>query len=128
MISNVNRISPVLPVSKVKEAIEWYEQALGFSLSFINDQDEDEIGDSWTYALLENGNSEIHLCKIQPNDETLCSPANCYLYIEDIQPVHTHLSSMDANVSDVMEMPWGNLECWLHDPDGNRIVLSSPGE
>ena len=126
MRSTINRISPVLSVSNIKEAIDWYGKALGFLPTFINDQDEDEIGTSWTYALLKNGEAEIHLCKLQPNDETLSSPSNCYLYVDDIQTLYAHLSSIDANVTELMKMPWGNMECWLHDPYGNRLVLSSP--
>lgn len=126
MVSTFHRISPVFPVAKVKEAIEWYRIALGFLPMFINDQDEDETGASWVYAILKNGDLEIHLCQIQPDDETLSSPSNCYLYVDDIQSLHAHVSSLEAQVTALMEMPWGNLECWLHDPDGNRIVLSAP--
>ncbi len=118
MRSTINRISPVLPVSNIKEAIDWYGKALGFSPTVINDQEEDKIGHSWTYALLESGGIEIHLCQTQSNDETLSSPSNCYVYVQDIEALHTHLLVMNANVSDLTEMPWGNRECWLHDPYG----------
>ncbi len=68
--------------------------------------------------------AEIHLCKTQQDDEKLSSPSNCNIYVHDIQVLHAHLLRMNADVSDITEMPWGTLECWLHDPDGNRIVLS----
>lgn len=126
MVSKINRIAPVLAVADVKAAIDWYEKALGFLPSFINEQGEGKAETSCNYALLETGGAEIHLCINQPNDETLSSPSNCYLYIDDIQALHTHLLVMGANITELNEMPWGNMECWLHDPYGNRIVLSSP--
>jgi len=76
-----------------------YGKALGFLPTFNNDQGEGEIGGSWTYALLKNGKTEIHLCKIQPNDETLFWPSNCYRCLDDILSLNAHLSSMDAKMA-----------------------------
>ena len=125
-MSNISRISPVFAVEDVKAAIAWYGQAFGFSTTYINRHDGDEAGDSWNYALLTTNNREIHLCKRLTNDETVSSPSNCYFFVEDIHALHAHLSQMGADVTDLQEMPWGNIECWLHDPDGNRMVLSCP--
>ena len=124
MNAEISNIAPVLTVSDIKAAIGWYDAALGFSSLFINREDGDETGGSWTYALLQNGDAELHLCRAVADDATLSSPSNCYVFVRDIGPLHQHLSAMGANVSALEEMPWGTLECWLHDPDGNRLVLS----
>jgi uncharacterized glyoxalase superfamily protein PhnB len=125
-LPNIRRISPVFAVEDVKAAIDWYGRALGFAATYINRDDGDDSGESWNYALLAAGDKEIHLCKKISNDATLSSASNCYFYVDEIRTLHGHLSRIGADVTDLMEMPWGNVECWLHDPDGNRMVLSCP--
>ena len=125
MTTNILNISPVLTVADVKAAIAWYGRAFGFSPTYIN-RDDDETGESWNYALLEVGDREIHLCKRLASDATLSSASNCYFYVADVRSLHKQLSEMGADITEPEEMPWGNVECWLHDPDGNRMVLSCP--
>lgn len=120
-MTKIVRVSPVLPVQDVRSAIGWYEANLGFQATFVND----EVGDC-VYGLLGAGQLEIHLCKRQLDDDTLRGPANCYFYVDDLRSLHTHLMAQGVDVDELSEMPWGSLECWLHDPDGNRIVLSCP--
>ena len=122
---NISNITPVLTTDDVKTAVDWYARAFGFSSTFVNKEEGDSSGETWSYALLTTGEVEIHLCKRDPNDQTLSSASNCYFHVDDIQVLHAHLSQMGADVGELQEMPWGNLECWLHDPDGNRMVLSA---
>ena len=123
---NLSRISPVLTVADVKTAIDWYGRAFGFRPTYVNRLEGDDSGESWNYALLETSDREIHLCQRLPSDETLSGPANCYFYVDDVHALRKHLSAMGADITEPEEMPWGNVECWLHDPDGNRMILSSP--
>ena len=128
MTAHIRRIAPVLTVSDVKAAIDWYGRALGFKPGYINRAAGDETGASWNYALLDNGDTEIHLCRTVAEDDTLSSPSNCYVFVSDIEAWHKHLSAMATDVAEIMEMPWGSVECWLHDPYGNRLVLAErPG-
>ena len=124
MTTPFDRLVPVFAVADVKAAIEWYQNALGFQTGFINREEDDESGDTWIYALLDNHDVEIHLCRVVPDDRTLSSPSNCYLFVKDLPTLHRHLQALNVDVTEPTEMPWGTLECWLHDPDGNRIVLS----
>jgi len=124
MTAKISHIAPVLTVSDLEAAIDWYGRALGFTPLYINREEGDETGRSWNYALLENGATELPLCRTVADDVTLSSPSNCYVFVSEIESLQKHLSTMKADISDVKEMPWGNLECWLHDPDGNRLVLS----
>ena len=126
MTAEIDRVSPVLSVSDVKEAIEWYDRALGFTPSFVNREEGDGTGTSWNYALLDNNDIEIHLGKRVTDDQTVSSPSNCYMFVRNINTLHAHLLGLNADVSELTEMPWGNVECWLHDPYGNRLVLSAP--
>lgn len=126
MAAKIDRIAPVLTVTDVKAAIDWYARAFGFAPGYVNRDDGDETGASWNYALLETGGTEIHLCKTVADDVTLSSPSNCYVFVSDINASYKHLSAMGADVAQVTEMPWGSFECWLHDPYGNRLVLSAP--
>lgn len=128
MTARIERIAPVLTVADVKMAIDWYGRALGFNPFYINREEGDESGASWNYALLGNGDTEIHLGRTVADDATLSSPSNCYVFVSDIETLHKQLSAMAAEVAEIMEMPWGSLECWLHDPYGNRLVLAErPG-
>ncbi|WP_339907111.1 VOC family protein [Symmachiella dynata] len=123
--ANIQQIAPVIAVANVKDAIDWYQRTLGFKAGFINRDAADETGASWNYALLDNNVAQLHLAKIVADDATLSSPCNCYLFVENIHAIHEHLSAMQADVTPVQAMSWGNLECWLHDPYGNRLVLSA---
>jgi uncharacterized glyoxalase superfamily protein PhnB len=127
MKSQVRLAAPVFAVTDVKAAIDWYSDALGFASKYVNREEGDDTGISWNYALLENDSVEIHLSRKLQEDETLSSPSNCYLFLNEIDSLHEHLTQMNANVTDLEKMPWGNTECWLHDPDGNRLVLSDTG-
>jgi len=120
MSADIRQIAPVLPVADVRAAAAWYERALGFQVGFVN-----EDGGQCNYALLDRGGLPLHLSRIDPNDPTLRAPANCYLYVDAIEPLHQHLMEIGANVGELQTMPWGQRECWLHDPDGNRLVLSA---
>jgi len=100
---------------------------LGFESIFINRDDEDTTGKSWTYALLDGGGVSIHLCRVVPDDATLNSPTNIYVMVSNVRDLHARLQAADANVTELQEMPWESLECWRHDLDGNRIVLSDNG-
>lgn len=120
----LDRVVPVFPVADVQAAVSWYQAALEFEASFIYQDNESDA--SWNYAVLINDSVEIHVSKKLTNDETLTSPANCYVFVIDIEPLHRHLVQVGTDVSELEELPWGNVECRLHDPDGNRLVLSCP--
>jgi len=124
MPKNLTGLAPVFAVADLKSAIAWYAQSLGFSVAYISRDEGDESGESWNYALLENGSVEMHLARQLAEDRTLCSPSNCYVFVSDIENLHARLTAAEADVSDLQGMPWGSIECWLHDPDGNRLVLS----
>ncbi|TWU09669.1 Glyoxalase-like domain protein [Symmachiella macrocystis] len=124
-VANIQQIVPVIAVANVKDAIDWYQRALGFKAGFINRDAADETGETWNYALLDNNGAQLHLAKIVSDDATLSSPCNCYLFVENIFALHEHLTTLQADVTPLQAMPWGNLECWLHDPYGNRLVLSA---
>lgn len=123
----ITRMAPVLPVDDVPAAIDWYQSALGFSPEYVNQDGQENSAASVNYAILTSGQLEIHLAKKDEQDKTLCSPGNCYLFVFEIKKLHVHLSSMKAQVGPLEQMPWGHLECWLHDPCENRLVLSEPG-
>lgn len=119
----IQQIVPVLTVQDIQASIQWYERTLGFETGYVNRDGGDEATATWNYALLDNEGMQIHLCKTTPADATLSSASNCYVYVDEIQNLHARLADMGADVTDLQQMPWGT-ECWLHDPDGNRLVLS----
>ena len=122
-MATIHRVTSVLPVSDVQAAIDWYKHSLGFSATIIHNDAESDVP---IYALLTTGQVEFHLCRRIEDDPTLCSPANCYLYVDGIEEIHARLIELNADMSDPVEMPWGNVEVQLHDPDGNRLILSQP--
>lgn len=124
MKTRYRQVAPVFAVSSVKEAVDWYKNAFGLEVKYINGEDDDPEGDAWNYALLHKEALEIHLAIKQDNDITLQSPSNCYLFLCEIDDLHNHLKNLNVEVGDIIEMPWGHRECFVDDPFGNRLVLS----
>jgi len=126
MKNKIRSISPVLSVNNIKESISWYKEQLDFKEIYINKEENDSTGESWNYALLECNGVEIHLALRSNSDKTLSSPTNIYMFINEISNLHKKLKANNCNISNLENMPWGNLECSLTDINENKIVLSQP--
>ena len=112
----LSRIAPELPVSNLEEALEYYEQRLGFRVAMKM-----AGGD---YAIVERDEIAIHLFQ---DDARSCSPVAIHIFTEDLEALHKELKNRGARVSQGIECkPWGNRDFRVKDDSGNRIKFTEP--
>ena len=110
----LTRIAPELPVSNLREAVEYYERQLGFHIAM-----EMPNGD---YAIVERDGVAIHLFQDaagshSPGGVHIFTPAHDELYAEFLQ--------RGAKLNQGIERkPWGNRDFRVNDPSGNEIKFT----
>ena len=115
-MSKLSRIAPELPVSSLRESIEYYEQKLGFRLAM-----QMPGGD---YAIVERDGAAIHLFQ---DDARRCSPVGIHIFTRDLEALHADLEQRGAIVSQGIERkPWGNRDFRVNDPSGNELKFTEP--
>ena len=113
-MARLARIAPELPVSNLDEALEYYEQRLGFRLAMKM-----AGGD---YAIVERDDIAIHLFQ---DDAQRCSQVAIHVFTEDLEALHEELSGRDAHVSQGIERkPWGTRDFRVKDEAGNEIKFT----
>jgi len=113
-VARLSRIAPEVPVSSLKEAVEFYEQKLGFGLGM-------QMPD---YAIVERDDIAIHLFK----DETRRhSPVGIHIFTGNLELLFSELRSRGADLSqEIMLKPWGNRDFRIQDNSGNVIKFTEP--
>jgi uncharacterized glyoxalase superfamily protein PhnB len=126
MKNEIRSVSPVLPVTNVKESMSWYIKNLDFEEIYVNKDEGDLTGETWNYAVLECAGVEIHLGLHDASNKTLSSPTNIYMFVNKLDQLRNRLIESKCDISEIEKMPWGNRECFLTDINENVIVLSQP--
>ncbi len=115
-MSKLSRIAPELPVSSLRESIEYYEQKLGFRLAM-----QMPGGD---YAIVERDDVAIHLFQ---DDARRCSPVGIHIFTRDLTTLHAELVQRGASVlQGIVQKPWGNRDFRVKDTSGNEIKFTEP--
>ncbi|MGI6743158.1 MAG: VOC family protein [Clostridiales bacterium] len=116
-------------VSDMKAALEFYEGALGFEKAF---ELSDDRGNPWIVYLGVGDDQFIELFYSAPGSEKAkgqIGANHLCLLTDNIEEAARHLRDggypLDAEISRGKD---GNLQCWTHDPDGNRIEIMQLGE
>jgi predicted enzyme related to lactoylglutathione lyase len=119
MTAKIKQITPLLVVTNLERAIQFYVEQLGFTLDFRYDD---------FYAGIEKDGHPVHLKMVdQPagggilrrNDEDIC----LLFSVDDIAGVFREISEKTINiVQPLREMPYGK-EFYISDPDGNLIAF-----
>jgi predicted enzyme related to lactoylglutathione lyase len=119
MTAKIKQITPLLLVTNLERAIQFYTEQLGFTLDFRYDD---------FYAGIEKDGHPVHLKMVdQPagggilrrNDEDIC----LLFSVDDIAGVFREISEKTINiVQPLREMPYGK-EFYISDPDGNLIAF-----
>jgi uncharacterized glyoxalase superfamily protein PhnB len=110
------RIAPEIPVSNLREAIEYYERKLGFRIAM-----EMPAGD---YAIVERDDIALHL--FQDNAKSH-SPAGMHIFTHELEELHEEVVLRGARVSqEIMQKPWGNRDFRVTDEWGNEIKFTEP--
>lgn len=99
---------PELPVVDVERAQQYYRNALGFQIGWL--QPDKEIG-----AVM-RGSISIFFRKRQAPFE----PAVHWIYAQDIEATYAELQQSGATILDPLaEKPWGLRQFTVQDVDGN---------
>jgi len=115
-MAKLSRIAPELPVSNLRESIDYYEQQLGFRVVM-----EMPAGD---YAIVERDGIAIHLF----HDGTRqYSPVGLHIFTGQLDELHAELQQRGARLSQqIMRKPWGNRDFRVNDRSGNEIKFTEP--
>jgi uncharacterized glyoxalase superfamily protein PhnB len=115
-MAKLSRIAPELPVFNLRDAIEHYEQKLGFRVAMQMPQ-----GD---YAIVERDDVAIHLFQ----DETRThSPVGIHIFTPDLDALYAEFRQRGAQLSQGIERkPWGTRDFRLNDSSGNEIKFTEP--
>jgi uncharacterized glyoxalase superfamily protein PhnB len=115
-IAKLSRIAPEIPVSGLKEAVEFYEQKLGFRLVM-----QMPSGD---YAIVERDDIAIHLFE---DDARNRSHVGLHIFTDDLEALQAELQERGAHLSQkIMLKPWGNRDFRVNDNSGNEIKFTEP--
>jgi uncharacterized glyoxalase superfamily protein PhnB len=110
------RIAPEVPVSNLRESLEFYKQRLGFQVIT-----EMPSGD---YAIVERDEIAIHLCQ---DDIRGHSPVAVHIFTPQLDELRAELLGRGAKLSQgIVRKPWGNRDFRLNDDSGNEIKFTEP--
>lgn len=110
------RIAPEIPVSNVREAIEYYERRLGFRVAM-----EMPARD---YAIVERDDIALHLFQDGAKSH---SPVGIHIFTHELEQLHEELVQRGARVSqEIRQKAWGNRDFRVTDEWGNEIKFTEP--
>jgi uncharacterized glyoxalase superfamily protein PhnB len=114
--AKLSRIAPEIPVSGLKEAVEFYEQKLGFHLVMQMPEQR--------YAIVERDDIAIHLFE----DEAQSHPnVGIHIFTASLDALCEELQQRGAHLAQPITLkPWGNRDFRLHDNSGNVIKFTEP--
>jgi uncharacterized glyoxalase superfamily protein PhnB len=112
----LSRIAPEIPVSNLKESVNYYEQKLGFRVAM-------EMPGG-NYTIVERDDIAIHLFQA---DAQTPSPVGIHIFTEELEALHTELKNRGARISqEILRKPWGNRDFRVHDDSGNQLKFTEP--
>jgi len=124
----VTRVVPIIRVTDIRSAIEFYCSTLGFVADFSYSASPDG---PW-YAGVSLEGHQVHLSTFAGDGVTGTA---AYLYVDDVDAVFGNflragLKTPGNPNSPVEEAPvdqsWGMREFYVRDPDGNTLRFGSP--
>lgn len=119
MIKGISHVA--FNVSQMEKSMEFYCDVLGFKKAFELKDDE---GKPWINYLRVSEDQFIELFYIEPEKCTKPSYSHLCLEVEDIHEIAERIKSKGISLD--IEPVQGkdlNYQCWVRDPDGNRIEL-----
>ncbi len=109
-------VAPVFPVTDVKRSLEYYVEQLSFTIAF---QWADRPEDPVRYAILQNGNCELHLSHSKDPVRT-----TAYVFVDGVSAFYEAVKVRSPNLTcEIEDQPWEMREFEVADPDGNRLIF-----
>ena len=113
-MARLSRIAPEIPVSDLREAIQYYEQKLGFQVV-----GQMRAGD---YAIVERDDVAIHLFA---NDAGRHSPVSIHVFTHGLDELEAELLERGVELSQkIMRKPWGSRDFRVKDQSGNELKFT----
>jgi catechol 2,3-dioxygenase-like lactoylglutathione lyase family enzyme len=104
---------PMLPVTDVRRAIEFYVDKLEFRMDF----------NAGAYGGVRRDAIEVHFWRT--DDPVLPGNASCRIEVTEIRKLYSAYRErgvIDPD-GDIAAKPWGTTEFVVTDPDGNRLTF-----
>jgi uncharacterized glyoxalase superfamily protein PhnB len=124
---NYGALTPMLAVSDVRQAVDFYRRAFGFSVRGIMDSPQGAI-----HAELRLRDTTLMLSPESRQQNNLSAnsigntPATLYILVDDVDSTFTSAVAAGAKVlMPVMDMFWGDRCATISDPDGNRWMIAT---
>ena len=110
------RVAPELPVTDIGEALNHYQEQLGFQVVMTMPE-----GD---YAIVERDGVALHLFA---NDSQAHSPASVHIFVAGLDELLGELQTRGAQLTQaIVTQPWGNRDFRAVDSSGNTIKFTEP--
>ena len=110
------RTAPGIPVRDIEQALAFYRDALGMTVTFTN-------GDPVGFVILERDAAELHLTLVPTHRAGTHNVA--HLMVSDAAAVHDRLVKHGARiVKGVRDHDFGLRAFVAADPDGNRLDIA----
>jgi len=124
---NYGALTPMLAVSDVRRAADFYKRAFGFTVRGIMDSPQGAIHGELrlreTTLMLSPESREQNNLSANSIGNT---PATLYILVDDVDSTFTSAVAAGAKVlMPVMDMFWGDRCATVSDPDGNRWMIAS---
>jgi len=115
-------VSPVLLVSDVERAVEYYRDRLGFRCEVYGDPPNFVVADRDAATLL------LALCedadRIVPNWKIVDMVWNAYIRVDDVEAIYAEVQERGAGIDYTLyDAPSGFREFGVQDPDGHDIAF-----
>jgi lactoylglutathione lyase len=123
------RSFPIIYVTDVPRAVEFYSQNFGYQEKF-RFPDGDDAG----YVGLSRNGSDLGIVDQRSPQQLIDrsigtgSKFELFIYVEDVDKQIEQLRSSGAKVlRDPEDMPWGERLAYAEDPEGNPIAIGAEG-
>ena len=120
-------VTPMLAVSDLRRAMDFYTSAFGFAVKQVMDSPNGPL-----HAELSLRDSTVMLSPESREQGSLSAktigntPATLYITVEDVDAVFRRAVAAGGQVlMPVMDMFWGDRCCMIGDPDGNKWMIAT---
>ena len=124
---NYGAITPILAVRDIRQAVDFYSKALGFTVRSVMDGPEGAL-----HAELRLRETTLMLSPESRQQNSLSAntigntPATLYLLVDDVDSVFNRAVGAGARVTmPVKDMFWGDRCGQISDPEGNKWMIAT---
>lgn len=109
-------VAPVFPVTNMENSLRFYTEKLLFQVGF---EWSDTANEPVSYAILQQGNTELHLTARERAHKT-----TAYFFVHGLREYFEAVKKIGVNsVSEINDYPWDMREFEVTDPDGNTLIF-----